>query len=248
MKVNFIITLALALVSVSCAGIKTRKQLRMDGVKIERTQSSSQEAVVEAKPIVQEKQVVVERVIEKPVTVASNEPAKVTPIIVDNDPVNQKMEMAAELRRLSGELQDIKDAKAMEAKTNQDWRATQEQKLQLMQSKLTIYEQSIAALEEEISHLKALKAKKPKKVKGIFERAESHMKSKDWKKAILEFENYRKKYPRGRRVSMATYFIGVSFQELGLKEEAKAFFQETIDKYPKTSAFNKAKYRLKQLR
>lgn len=246
MKISFLLLIASCMSMISCAGIKTRKQLKMDGVKIERTSANAEESSTQ-ETIVKER-VVVEKQVVTPVQDSQKKEETVVVSTPSNDPVSQKMEVNSELRRLSGELQDIKDTKAIESKTNQEWRLAQEQKLNLMQSKLRIYEQSIAALEEEISHLKALKAKKPKKTKGIFERAQAHMKSKDWKKAILEFENYRKKYPRGRRVSMATYNIGVSFQELGLKEEAKAFFQETLDKYPKTSAFNKAKYRLKQIK
>lgn len=233
-------------VCVSCAGIKTRDQLRMEGIKVERANAnvSTEEKIT---PKVQTQTIVKEVVVEKAQLNSAGE-AAVVETVVKADPVSQKLEMAAELRRISGELQDIKDQKELETKKNEEFRQSQEMKLQLMQNKLVVYEQSIAALEEEIIHLKSLKAKPKAKKKGIFETAEDHMKNKDWKKAILEFENYRKKYPRGRRISLATYYIGVSFQELGLKEEAKAFFQETIDKYPKTSAYNKASYRLKQLK
>lgn len=244
---NFMLTgvlSCLVMSSVSCAGIKTRKQLKFEGINVERNNANVSSARTPA-PVEVRKEVVVvkEAPAQESTTVVQAAPVKPA------DPVSQRIEMAAEIRNLKGELQDIKDTKALEQQTNAQWRLEQDQKMQKLEAKLKIYEQSIAALEEEVVHLKALKtpAKKVAK-KGIFERAQGHMDDKNWKKAILEFENYRKKYPRGRRISLATYYIGVCFQELGLKDEAKVFYQETVDKYPKTTAFNKASYRLKQLK
>jgi TolA-binding protein len=46
---------------------------------------------------------------------------------------------------------------------------------------------------------------------------------------------------------VATYKIGVCFQELGMIEEAKAFYDEVIAKYPKSNEAAKATSRLKAM-
>ena len=53
--------------------------------------------------------------------------------------------------------------------------------------------------------------------------------------------------PKGKRYADATYKIGMSFQELKLKDDAKAFYQEVIQKFPKSSEAKKAEVRLKKL-
>ncbi|MEC9283290.1 MAG: tetratricopeptide repeat protein [Bdellovibrionota bacterium] len=247
-----VIPFFLPLLVISCGGIKTRKDLKIAGIEIKRNNASS--GTTSTPREAEQKVVVVERVEtqaprEEVVRVAQAEPVvQQSSAHTSSDPVSMKLQMASEIRRISGELQDLKDIKSEELRKSQENEMKLEERLKQMDARLAVYEQSIAALEEEIRHLKTLKTAKPTPKKGIFERAQDHMASKDWKKAILEFENYRKKYPKGRRVSLATYNIGVCFQELKLNEEAKAFYQETLDKYPKTDAFRKAKYRLNQLK
>ena len=44
------------------------------------------------------------------------------------------------------------------------------------------------------------------------------------------------------------YKIGVCFQEMGMKSEAKAFFEEVVEGYPKSRTAEKSKYRLKNIK
>lgn len=83
--------------------------------------------------------------------------------------------------------------------------------------------------------------------KGPYALAEDSFEKKNWKEAILDYEKYRKSNPKGKQFAMATYKIGVSFQELGLIDEAKAFYEEVIQKFPKSSEAGKAQTRLKSL-
>lgn len=78
--------------------------------------------------------------------------------------------------------------------------------------------------------------------------AEDQFSKKEWKKAILGFQKYRELNPTGKRYASATYKIGVCFQELGMKSEAKVFFEEVAEKYPKSSESKEAKVRLKSLK
>lgn len=51
-----------------------------------------------------------------------------------------------------------------------------------------------------------------------------------------------------KNVADAKYKIGVSFQELGMKEEAMAFYEEVVANYSKTEAGKSAKARLAKLK
>ncbi len=88
--------------------------------------------------------------------------------------------------------------------------------------------------------------KKPAK-KTSWSKAEEFFKSKQWKKAIVAYQEYRTKNPKGRFWADATYKIGVCFQELGLKLDAKSFYQEVVESRPKSKVARNAQNRLKQL-
>lgn len=78
--------------------------------------------------------------------------------------------------------------------------------------------------------------------------AEAHFKNKEWKKAILSYQKYSEDFPKGKSVADAKYKIGVSFQELGLKDEAIAFYEEVVAQFSTTEAGKKAKSRLAQIK
>jgi TolA-binding protein len=81
--------------------------------------------------------------------------------------------------------------------------------------------------------------------KTSYEVGEDHFNRKDWKKAILNYEKYRQEHPKGKNFADATYKIGVSFQELKMKDEAKTFYEEVISKFPNTDEARRAKTRIK---
>ncbi|MEO0336696.1 MAG: tetratricopeptide repeat protein [Pseudomonadota bacterium] len=127
--------------------------------------------------------------------------------------------------------------------------------------KLAIFEEALRALEtrmnsmsQDIQQLKSRPAaaaattKKPQESLGNYGGAEKAFDRKAWKQAIVGYEKYRELNPKGRRYADATYKIGVCFQELGLKTEAKSFYEEVIAKYPSSNTAKKAKYRLSQVR
>ena len=43
----------------------------------------------------------------------------------------------------------------------------------------------------------------------------------------------------------ALYKIGLSFESLGMKDDAKGFYQELIEKHPKSQEAKKAKAKMK---
>lgn len=106
--------------------------------------------------------------------------------------------------------------------------------------------QSVAAVEK--SATKEKNSKSTKDSKDTYETADGLFNKKEWKAAILSYQAYRDANPKGSNYAQATYKIGVSFQELKMKDEAKVFFEEVVQKFPKSPAARKSKFRLGQLK
>jgi TolA-binding protein len=83
--------------------------------------------------------------------------------------------------------------------------------------------------------------------KTSYDVAEELFSKKDWKKAILSYQKFAEEYPKSKLVPDAKYKTGVSFQELGLKDEALAFYEEVSVQYPQTQVGKKAKIRIASL-
>ena len=90
--------------------------------------------------------------------------------------------------------------------------------------------------------------KKSDKKLGPYETAQELFDNKKWKEAILNYHKYTDESPKGKFVADAKYKIGVSFQELGMKEEAMAYFEEVVANYQSTDAGKKSKARLSKLK
>ena len=70
---------------------------------------------------------------------------------------------------------------------------------------------------------------------------------KDYERAVLEFNEVVKKYPKGKKVPAALLKQGMAFYELGNKKEARLVLEKVMDKYPKTEEANTAKKVLKKI-
>lgn len=80
---------------------------------------------------------------------------------------------------------------------------------------------------------------------AIFFRGESYFHLKQYKKAIVEYSKFPEKFPHSTHMAEALLKIGNSFDALGMKEDAKGFYQELLDKYPKSLEAKKARKRVK---
>ncbi len=124
-------------------------------------------------------------------------------------------------------------------------------KIQILQEEIGKLNEQVATLNSEVSALKASesneKADRGTK-KDYFEIADDHFSKKEWKKAIVSYQKFREANSKHKKFPEATYKIGICFQELGLKEEAKTFFDEVIAKYPNSAEAKKAKAHLKSLK
>lgn len=84
--------------------------------------------------------------------------------------------------------------------------------------------------------------------KSLFLLGESYFATRDYASAALEFSEYKKKYPKDSLVPNAIYRQANAFRSMGKPKEAKLFYQELIDKYPKNNLTAKAKTEMKKLK
>lgn len=181
-----------------------------------------------------------------------------------NADVSNRFEEAIEqMRYLSGrvevlenQVQQLKQESDSTRKANAELNQSQTQRISLFQETLAKMESEQEKLLAELAAVKsALQAEPAKataaqnpKVKNTYELGDILFAKKEYRQAILEYQKYREKFPKGKNVASATYKMGVSFQELGLKDDAKAFFEEVISKAPKSEEAKKSKARLQKLK
>jgi TolA-binding protein len=84
--------------------------------------------------------------------------------------------------------------------------------------------------------------------KSLFLLGESYYANKEFASAALEFSEFKKLYPKDNLIPQAIYRQAVCFKNMGKPKEAKLFYQELIDRYPKANMIAKAKQEMKKLR
>lgn len=185
-------------------------------------------------------------------------------------------ELMDQNRQLNGRIEELEQRLSQTAQAQGSGKEDLQKSLgeskrqsEILQEGIGKLESQVQALQEEIVTLKATKSGagktastkedsksggkdsdkgKPKdKEKDLMDVALGDFQEKKWKEAILNFDQYREKYPNGKFVSEATYKTGVSFQELGMNDEAKVFYKEVTEKFPKTDMSKKAQIRLKSI-
>ncbi len=175
-------------------------------------------------------------------------------------------EVEEQLRYIHGRLETL-EAKVSKNDLDADRSLkTQSESLHETNKKMAIYQEALTKLEiqmqqnsAEINMLKSEIQKSTKEStrsskdsrdgkKDSLNAAQDLFKQKDWQNAIIEFQKYRDKNPKGKHVAEATYKIGVCFHELSLKEDAKTFYQEVVASFPNSEEAKKAKNRLKALK
>lgn len=131
--------------------------------------------------------------------------------------------------------------------------------LRILEERIAMNDKKIDFLEREWEQMrlggstKAEKAPDPGATKSdskeaLYREGDDAIRAKEWSKAAALFEKFRKGYPKSPRVPSATLKIGIAFQELGMKSEAKAFYDEVLDRFPKDIAAKTAAQKLKQLK
>lgn len=168
-------------------------------------------------------------------------------------------ELIGRVEELENKIQTSQQASESSLKNAQMSSAEANQKILLLQESLAKMETQLVQMQAEMQSLKAdhyaavgaasaAKEKAEKAEKDPYQAGQELFAQKDWKKAILFFQKYRDENPKGKNFADATYKIGVSFQELGMKDEARTFYDEVVGNYSKSEAAKKAKQRLKALK
>ena len=80
----------------------------------------------------------------------------------------------------------------------------------------------------------------------FFKEAEKLFKEEKWKAAIINYEKYREKNKKGQFYRKSTFQIGLCFQKLSMSKEAKVFFREVLESFPKSAEAKEAKKLLSQ--
>jgi TolA-binding protein len=166
----------------------------------------------------------------------------------------QIRELSGKIETLENKISKMNPEHDKTVKNLAEMQIDSSKKLTLLQEEITKQEAQLLALNSEIQALKAnaqtaAVEKTPEATKkNTFQGAEDLYKQGEWKKAIIQFQKYRDENPKGKHFSESTYKMALSFQELGMKDEAKAFLEEVITKSPNSAEAKKAKQKLKTLK
>jgi TolA-binding protein len=105
--------------------------------------------------------------------------------------------------------------------------------------------------EEAIDILKVVaktKGKGDEVKKSQFLLAEAYFSNKEFASAALEFSDFKRLYPKDTLIPQAIYRQANAFKSMNKTKEAKLFYQELVERYPKSSLVAKAKVEMKKLR
>lgn len=168
-----------------------------------------------------------------------------------------------QLRELSGKVEHVESKMAKLNPDNEktiknlaEMQIDNAKKIALLQEEISKQETLIQNLNNEVQTLKTVtanslaseKIQQESAKKNNFQAAEELFKQSEWKKAIIQYQKYRDENPKGKHLAESTYKMAVCFQELGMKDEAKAFYDEVNNKFPGSPEAKKAKTRLKSLK
>lgn len=181
--------------------------------------------------------------------------------------VNNKFsEIEEDLRAHNGRLEVLENKISVANKEQdqdnkklRDQNAELERKISLLQDSMVKMEEQMNAVSAELARQSdrggpakggkaGIVAQAPGPKKTGYDVAEEFFSKREWKKAILNYEKYRQEFPKGKNVPDATYKIGVAFQELKMRDEARTFYEEVVEKFPKSDEARRSKTRLKGLK
>lgn len=91
--------------------------------------------------------------------------------------------------------------------------------------------------------LKTAKGKKAEEASML--RADAYYALKDYKKAIVDYSKFPEKFHKSSYMPKALSQIGRCFEALGMKDDAKGFYQELVEKFPKSPEAKKARSKVR---
>lgn len=242
-KISFVAsTLALALTASGC--LKTRAQLRDEGS--DDRDGPGRPVPAQVQDVQPQGQYVIDEI--------KGEMTRLTGRIEDLERQNQQLAAqpknsatTEEIKRLETRIVELEQAQVamLEAIKKMQASAPAVESVDTFQKGKTQLQAGDydAAIESFTSYLRAPNAKFAED--ATFMRGEAHFELKQYKKAIVDYSKFPEKYHRSARMPQALYKIGVSFEALGMKEDAKGFYQELVEKFPKSAEAKKVRAKLK---
>lgn len=172
----------------------------------------------------------------------------------DVDDVLRWQEIQTGLRNFNGRIEDLEQRMKNFETQQKESQNRIDLHQELIREPLKAHKDHLKNVEVEIIKLKQamlilsaqMEKSQKRRGRGVqkqnpFVRAERNFKRQKWTQAIKDYEAYRKKYPKGKNYVEATYKMGLSFQNLNFKKEALSFFQEVVQRFPKSRQAKKAR-------
>lgn len=236
-----LLVLPLLVVMVSaCVNLRTRKDMREGDGELEKQTSVQRREETRSK--------------------STQQPVKPLPPVLKEDELHEQMRQlngrvdAAEnqVTQLNAAVVNEKESVTLMAKAIDQKFLNYEEAIKKLEVQVATLNEQVASLQKPGSsggsNAGAGTGGTAKNKAASYAEAEEQFTAKKWKEAIVLYQKYRDENPKGKMYADATYKIGMCFQELKLKDEAKAFFDEVIAKYPGSKEAKKAAFRSKQLK
>ncbi len=162
-----------------------------------------------------------------------------------------------QFRMSTGKIEELEILNRRTQDSNQKRLGEESQQLQAYKDSLQELVEEKKKLELEILRLKEANKKAKREVVAAKRSAKEHLNEGDklfddkkWSGAAAEYQSYREKAKskKNEDYALATYKIGVCFQELGMVKEAKTFYKSVASKYKGQKAAKYAEYRLANLK
>ena len=163
-------------------------------------------------------------------------PAKAPPPAAPPPVLTQQRDLKNELRHLRGRVEMLEHTQAKTTLAVHNLLTKTDQ----------ISQKQAAVLLAKTPPPAAPRSTKSSSQKSQFEQAEHAFQNQQWKQAVVLYEQYRTTHKTGRFYKKATLQIGKAFQKLNMNKEAKSFFTEVINVFPKSSEAKQAKALLKK--
>ncbi len=167
------------------------------------------------------------------------------------DTSNRFTEYDEETRFLRGRIEALEKKDQNDRSDSENFRKQVSETFIDIQKRQSLLQEGLTKLEAQLAGYQAeqLAGQTVAAVKkSLYDIAEEHFQQKEWKKAILNYQKFREQNPKSKNYAEATYKIGVCFQEVKMKDEARSFFDEVMTDFPSSAEAKKAKVRLKSLK
>jgi len=169
----------------------------------------------------------------------------------------KNLEYEEQFRLVSGKVEELEILNRRQSDSTTKRLGEENQELQAYKESVSELLAEKKKLEKEILVLKDLNKKATQEVEAAKRTAKEHLNigdklfdDKKWSEAAAEYQSFREKAKskKNNDYALSTYKIGVCFQELGLKTEAKTFYKSVLSKHKGTKAAKFAEYRLQNLK